>query len=75
MTSKVAEIIKSVRPEIFFNSANNVALFGVLDSLDIILIVAELEKQFGVSIEAEQISPENFASLSTLEDFVRSLVR
>ena len=72
MKSKVAEIINSVRPEIRFNLEQDTGLFGVLDSLDIILIVEELEKQFGISIEAEQIVPENFESLRTLEAFVKS---
>ena len=75
MNNRVAEIINSVRPEIRFNTEQDTELFGVLDSLDIILIVEELEKQFGISIEAEQILPENFASLRTLEAFVESRMR
>ena len=75
MNNKVEEIINSVRPEIRFNTENDTELFGVLDSLDLILIVEELEKQFGISIEAEQIVPENFASLRTLEAFVKSCAR
>ena len=71
MSSRVAEIIHSVRPEIQLNSGQDTDLFGVLDSLDIILIVEELDKQLGISIEAEQIVPENFASLRTLEAFVK----
>ena len=71
MSSQVAEIIHSVRPEIQLNQGQDTDLFGVLDSLDIILIVEELEKQLGISIEAEQIVPENFASLRTLEAFVK----
>ena len=75
LDNKVADIINSIRPEIRFNSEQDTELFGVLDSLDIILIVEELEKQLGISIEAEQIVPENFASLLTLQAFVKSRVR
>jgi acyl carrier protein len=64
-----------VRPEILFDSGQDTDLFGVLDSLDIILIVEELEKQLGISIEAEQIVPENFGSLRTLEAFVEGCKR
>lgn len=74
MISRISEIIHAVRPEIQFNSNEDTELFGVLDSLDIILIVEELEKQLGISIEAEQILPENFASLRTLEVFVKSML-
>lgn len=75
MNSRVAEIINTVRPEIQFDPGRDTELFGVLDSLDIILIVEELEKQLSITINAEQIVPENFASLLTLESFVESLIR
>ena len=70
MSSQIAEIIQSFRPDIQFNLGQDTELFGVLDSLDIILIVEELEKQLGIAIDAEQIVPENFASLRGLEDFI-----
>jgi acyl carrier protein len=72
MISRVAEIINAVRPEIQFSAEKDTELFGVLDSFDIILIVEELEKQLGISIEAEHIVPETFASLRSLEEFVQS---
>ena len=75
MTIGIAEIINAVRPEIQFNPGEDTKLFGVLDSLDIIMIVEELERQVGITIEADQIVPENFASLRTLEAFVRGCIR
>lgn len=75
LKSRVEEIIHGVRPEIQFNPGQDVELFGVLDSLDIILIVEELERQLGIFIEADQIVPENFASLQTLEAFVSRCLR
>jgi len=72
VNEKIAEIIQSIRPEIKFDSAQDTELFGVLDSLDIILLVEEIEKQLGVCIDADQIAPENFASLHKLEAFVKS---
>ena len=75
MNSQIAEIIQAVRPEIRFVPGQDTELFGVLDSLDIILIVEELEKQLGISVEADQIVPENFASLYALEAFVKCRTR
>ncbi len=71
MKDKIVEIIHSIRPEVQFDADQDTDLFGVLDSLDIILLVEEIEKQLGVCIDADQIIPENFASLLTLEAFVR----
>lgn len=71
MKSRIVEIINLARPEIKFDPSQDTELFGVLDSLDIILIVEELENQFGIKIEADQIVPENFSSLSALETLVK----
>jgi acyl carrier protein len=72
MRERIADIISAVRPEITFDPVQDTELFGVLDSLDIILIVDEIEKQLGVTIEADQIVPENFSSLYVLEAFIRT---
>ena len=73
MKNKIIEIILSIRPELEFPAHEDVILFGVLDSLDIILLIDELESQLDVSISSEQIVPENFYSLNSLEAFVRTL--
>ncbi len=72
MNTRIAEIINAVRPEIRIVQGQDIELFGILDSLDIIIIVEELEVQLGIIVEADQIVPENFASLSALEAFVKS---
>jgi acyl carrier protein len=74
MKDKLEAIINSIRPEIRFNSSQDTELFGALDSLDIILLVDEIEKQMGILIDAEQIIPENFASLHKLETFVKAKI-
>lgn len=73
MRQQIIKIISAYRPELKFDEINDIDLFGVLDSLDIIMIVDEIENQFGITIEADQILPENFASLHVLEAFVKSL--
>jgi methoxymalonate biosynthesis acyl carrier protein len=69
---QIVQILRDVRPEIQIDIDKDTELFGVLDSLDIIMLVDEIEKQMNVTIEAEQIIPENFASLHVLEAFIRS---
>lgn len=75
LNSRIAKIINAVRPEIQFVEGQDVELFGLLDSMDIIILVEELEVQLGVIVDAEQIIPENFASLSALEAFVKTLTK
>ncbi len=72
MRQQIRDILKMIRPEIMFNGEQDIELFGELDSLDIIMLVDEIEKQMNVMIEADQIIPENFSSLHVLEAFIRS---
>lgn len=43
---------------------------GILDSLGILDLVAYLEAEFGINVSDEDLVPENFETLSRLEDFV-----
>ena len=70
MRDQIAKIISEVRPEISICQSSDTDLFGILDSLDIIFIVDEIEKQLDIEIQADQILPENFSSLNTLVAFV-----
>ena len=45
---------------------------GVLDSLGILDLVHFLEKEFSLQILDEELSPENFESLSAVSSFVRT---
>lgn len=44
-----------------------------LDSLDILLIVTSIEKEFAIKIPNESVGKSAFASVMTLSDFVESV--
>lgn len=43
---------------------------GILDSLAMINLVTHLEKHYGIVVGAEEMSPDNFGSVSALARFV-----
>lgn len=43
---------------------------GVIDSLGVLDVVAYLESEFGISIDDEELIPENFQSIERLTVFV-----
>ncbi len=45
---------------------------GVVDSMNILELVAYIEEKFKVSVSDDEIMPENFDSITRLADFVRS---
>ncbi len=44
---------------------------GILDSFDIISLVAFLEDMFSIHVEGGELIPENFETLETLERYVK----
>ena len=63
----ITEILRRIRPEFDFASSDDFIGDGMLDSLDVITLVAELDKAFGISIAGVDILPENFNSIRSLE--------
>ena len=71
--NKIIEILAELHPEVDFNTAEDLIDDGILDSLDIVSIVAAVDTEFGVVIPAEEIIPENFNSAQALYELVIKL--
>jgi len=67
----VAEILKGIRPEFDFSASNDFQADGMLDSFDMVTLVAALDKNYGISIQGTDIVPENFQNLQTIEALLR----
>lgn len=59
---ELMELLASLKPEIDFGTEKELIDDGLLESFDVITLIAEIEDQFGVEIPAEEIVPENFNS-------------
>ena len=44
-----------------------------LDSFDILQIISEVEDEYGISVPASEINPENFNSVKGLWDMIQRL--
>lgn len=62
----IFEILARIRPESNFRESSNYMIDGLLDSFDIITLVADLESSFGISIPGTAITPENFHTADTI---------
>jgi len=62
----VAEILKEIRPEFDFAASRDFIADGMLDSFDVVTLVAMLDKNFDISIQGVDIVPENFKNLETI---------
>ena len=70
---QLLEILKKMHPEVDFSAEEDLIGEGILDSLDIVTLITEINGTFDVSIPAEEIVPENFASAETIWALIERL--
>ena len=68
----IVEILKEIRPEFDFAASNDFIADGMLDSFDVVTLVAALDKNYGISINGVDIVPENFKNTQTIEALLRN---
>lgn len=66
-----AEILHTIRPEFDFSSSHDFIGDGMLDSFDVVTLVAEMDREYSISIDGEDILPENFRSVASIEALLR----
>lgn len=71
MREQIIEILSGLRPEFDFSKDVNFIEEGMLDSFDVVTLVTELEEKFNISIDGEFILPENFSSITAIENLVK----
>jgi acyl carrier protein len=73
MKKEVLEVLNGLRPDIDHEELTDYIEEGLLDSLDIIYLVAELEKKLGISINGEEILAENFRNLKSIQKLITKI--
>lgn len=63
---ELMEILEDTRPDIDFESAKALIDDQMLDSFDIISIVSEINDAFDISINVNDLLPENFNSVDAI---------
>ena len=63
----IAELLKEIRPEFDFSGSDDFLRDGMLDSFDVVTLVATLDKTYGISIDGLDIVPENLRSVSAIQ--------
>ena len=67
------EILTDLHPDVDFETCDTLIDDKILDSFDIVSIIAEVNDVFDVVIPAEEIVPENFNSAQALYDLIERL--
>ncbi len=70
---KLIAILSELHPDVNFETETGLIDNGVLDSFDVVTIVAEVDDTFDVQIPAEELVPENFNSAEALYALIQRL--
>ena len=63
---KLIAILSERFPEIDFNKEKTLVDSGLLDSVDVVNIIADIEEKFGIEVSMEYIDSENFNSIENI---------
>jgi len=66
----VIEILREIRPEFDFTTSDDFIADGMLDSFDVVTLVATMDKSFNISIPGTEIVPENFKNLAAINELL-----
>ena len=67
---KLLKILKRVKPEVDFIENNYLIDKGILDSIDIVTIISEIEMEYLIEFDPEEIDPDNFQSVLTMLEMI-----
>ena len=70
---ELLKILQEMHPEVDYDTHTALVDNKVLDSFDIITLVAEINDRMDIAIPAEELVPENFNSYASLRILVERL--
>ena len=68
--AQVAHFISELTKESEIDQQENLFETGVLSSLDVLELVVYVEETFGISVAGDELTVENFGSISAISSFV-----
>ena len=71
---EVIAILNSIHPGVDFENEQHLIDDGLLSSMEIMMLVARLEKEFDIKVRLPEIRPENFQSAAAVNAMVDRLM-
>lgn len=70
---KLLSILESIKPGVDFKNSKNMIEEGLIDSFDIVTLVAKINEEFDIEFTVNEIVPENFATVETLYNTIERI--
>ena len=67
---KLIEILSEICPNVDFRKEKALVDYGLIDSFEIVSIVAEIMDHFEVELDVDDLMPENFNSVEAMMQLI-----
>ena len=71
--NELKKMLSEKYPSIDFDKEKNLVSSGILDSIEVVSIIAEIEDLFDISVTMEYIQPSYFESVETMWEMFEEL--
>ncbi len=71
---ELKSLLKEMYPNIDFDKEEKLYDDGIIDSVDVVSIIAKVEEAFDISVTMEYIQPVYFQSVDTMWEMVEELM-
>lgn len=71
---QIIEILSGLHPDIDFETCNTLIDDKIIDSFDIVSLIADLSDEFDVTIPVEEIVAKNFNSAQAIHGMIQRLI-
>lgn len=69
---KVIDLLKELHPEYDYEGSEDFVSDGLVDSLDLQKLFANIEKEYGVRLAGTDLMPQNFHSIESIRQLLES---
>ena len=73
MKNELMEILEELRPDVDFESENQLVTGGVLESFDIVTLVTQIGEAFDIETKPHHLVPKNFDSVPAMLALIEQL--
>ena len=74
MEEKILGVLGNVNDELLTYTGQNMVDDGIVNSLDLIMMISELEDTFRIEIDAEDVTEENFGNKDRIIALIKRLI-
>ena len=74
MENKVLEILGNVNEELLTYTGSNMVNDDIIDSFELISLISQLEDEFDIEIDAQDVTEENFGNKDRIIALIKGLL-